>query len=247
MRVEYSRSLANGRPKDVPVKIIGDPQLLPWLSLPRVVVKYSFDELGHFCLADKRNTAAAPSCTGQARSQGALLTAEIDKLVQLWARAVIQFIATLVALVHQLTKPYNPRFFIHALSLTRRHKVLHALGLAKYVHGSFIEEVLSILSLNLVDVRYVHHNLKAIVDIRISLELLRRVSTWPQLIADQLHHAFPGFAHGLLQLLHRLDSSLCERALNTGTHGQEARCKPALNYSLVVVLADGEDFGRGGQ
>ena len=148
-----------------------------------------------------------------------------------------------MALVHQLTKFNDPRLFIHCLGLTRRHKVLHSLGLAKYVHGSFIEEVLSILSLNLIDVRYVHHNLEAIVDIRILLELLGRVATRPQLIADQLHHAFPCLAHGLLQLLHRLDSSLCERALNAGTHGQEACCKPALNYSLVVVLSDGEYFG----
>ena len=111
------------------------------------------------------------------------------------------------------------------------------------MHGSFVEEVLRILSLNLIDVRYVHHNLEAIVDIRILLELLGRVATRPQLIAHQLHHAFPCLAHGLLQFLHSLDSSLCERALNAGTHGQETRCKPALNYSLVVVLADGEDFG----
>ena len=103
-----------------------------------------------------------------------------------------------MALVHQLTKFNDPRLFIHCLGLTRRHKVLHSLGLAKYVHGSFIEEVLSILGLNLIDVRYVHHNLKAIFDIRILFELLGCIATWPQLITDQLHHAFPCLTHCLL-------------------------------------------------
>ena len=124
-----------------------------------------------------------------------------------------------MALVHQLTKFDDPRFLIHTLCLTRRHEVLHALGLAKHMHGSFIEEVLGILCLNLIDVRYIRHNIKTIFDIRISLELLRRVSTWPQLIADQLEHAFLCLTHCLLQLLHSFHSSLRERALNAGPHG----------------------------
>ena len=106
--VKYGSALADGCAEDVPVEVICDPELLAWLALPRVVVKHAFDELRHFSFFDKRDAAAAPTCPCQARTQGARFTTQIDQLVELGARAVIQLIATLMTVVHELAKLGSP-------------------------------------------------------------------------------------------------------------------------------------------
>lgn len=143
--VEHAGSLSDRRTKDVPVQVISDPELLPWTSLLRVVVEYTFNELRHICLPYETDTATAPACTREPGAESTSSTAHTDKFVKVWARTIVELVAALVASVHQLSKTNNLLLIFHLGRFTGGLEVLNTLCLSIDMARSLLEEELSIL------------------------------------------------------------------------------------------------------
>lgn len=149
--------------------------------------------------------------------------------------------------VHKLTKLGSLLLLSELRGLAGRLEVLDTLTLSKDVHGTLIEEELGVLRLDFLDVRDVAHDFEDIVDVGITLELSRSVATRSELVADQLEHAFLGLVKEHLEFLEGGHAALIEAIDDAGAKGQQLHAETALDNSLVVPGADGEDLSGRGQ
>ena len=115
------------------------------------------------------------------------------------------------------------------------------------MHCSLIEEKLSVLRFDFINVGHISDTLPAVIDIALALYSLRRVATRSKLLLDDGQHSFFSFVQGLLELLESCHS-LIEKVIDQATSECEhSYSKTALNDSLVVPGADCEHLSRGSQ
>ena len=103
-----------------------------------------------------------------------------------------------MALIHKLTKFGDFLLLSEVSSLARGLEVSDSLSLGKYMHCPLVEEELSVLLLHLVYVRNVSHQIPAVISITVTLDLLRCVSTFSELITGQFQHFLNRRIHGFL-------------------------------------------------
>lgn len=108
------------------------------------------------------------------------------------------------------------------------------------MHCSLIEEKLSVLCFDFIDVGHISNALPAVIDIALKLNFLRRIATRSKLFLYDGQHSLFSFVQGLFQLLEGCHSSI-EKVFNQATsESKHSNSKAALNDSLVVPGSDCE-------
>ena len=95
-----------------------------------------------------------------------------------------------MALIHELTKFGDFLLLSEISGLARGLEVSDTLSFGKNMHCSLVEEELSVLLLHLVNVWNISHQIPAVISITITLNLLRCVTTFSELITCQFQHFF---------------------------------------------------------
>ena len=212
--------MANGCTEDVPVEVVGDPQLLTWLSLAGVVVEDAVDELGHVSLAHEGYTASTPASACKAGTKCTMLSAEVDQLIEKRTGAVIEILAALMTFIHQLAELGDLGFLIEVSALAGGLEVVDTLAFSIDMHSTLIEEELRVLLLDSVDVGDVVDHLEGVVSVAGLLDLSWCITTWFQLFADELKHTFPGLIESDLELLHGVDDAIPIALVDAGSQGE---------------------------
>lgn len=175
------------------------------------------------------------------------MAAQTDQLVKLSARAVVELITANLTFIHELTKFLHFFFLLKILRLAGLLKVTDSFALSENMHGTFVQEELSILSPNFLNVRHIADELEAIINVRFRFDLRRGVATRAQLLTYEREHAFFGHWSSLVQtrfkLLESLHRCLEEVVRQTATESQHGDGEAALNNALVVSCADCEHLG----
>ena len=74
-----------------------------------------------------------------------------------------------MTLIHELTELEHSLLLIHCLIFASSLKILDTLGFTEDMHGTFIEEILRILSLNFLNVRNIAYSFKRIINVSVTL------------------------------------------------------------------------------
>ena len=115
-----------------------------------------------------------------------------------------------MAFIHQCAKLFNFLILGELCGLACGFKVMHSLALCKDMHGPLVEEELGILSAHFFNVGNIIHQLEAVVNVALLLDLRWSIAARSKLLCDNFKHSLFVLIQSYFKLLECLDRSFKE-------------------------------------